>query len=88
MEIVRTVAAEHGLTTDEIRGMERRHKLAPARQKLMLELRRAGLSYPRIAMLMSGRNHRSIMWGVKRAQERETAQSFHAAADLHGQGAA
>lgn len=70
--IIDAVAAQTGIPARQIMSRDRDAPTARARQIVMYEARKAGLSYPQIAKVM-GRDHTSIIHGV-RTEEKRRAQ--------------
>lgn len=77
MDIARAVAARRCVTVDQLRGPSHREPLVHYRHELMWELRQACLtngsrrfSFPRIGLFMGGRDHTTIIHGVRAHQQR------------------
>lgn len=69
--LLEAVAADYGLTPDDLTGPCRMHRIAHPRQELMWLLYRQGnMSLPQIGRFLGGRNHTTIKHGVERHQER------------------
>lgn len=72
-----------GVEFSDVMGRNRHRDLTDARMMMYLLLREYGLSYPRIGKIM-GKNHTTILWGVRTAQSllyynapfRENYQAF------------
>lgn len=65
--------ARHDLT-----GAARQHHICRARWAVMLVLQRRGYSTPRIGRALGGRDHTTIMHGLKRGAAIEAADSVFA----------
>ena len=70
--IVTRVAHESGVAIDDLLGEGSARAVCHARQRVYLEIRRAGASYRRIGLLMQ-RSHAAILHGVRRAEARGQA---------------
>jgi chromosomal replication initiation ATPase DnaA len=70
--IVTRIASESGVAIDDLLGEGSARAFCQARQRVYLEIRRAGASYRRIGLLMQ-RSHAAILHGVRRAEARELA---------------
>jgi chromosomal replication initiator protein len=71
--IVDRVAARHGLTLADLLGQSRIWRIARARQAAYAAIRiELGWSLPRIGRLFGGRDHTTILKGI-RAHERRQA---------------
>lgn len=68
-DIMRAVCVKHEVTPAHIKGKWRVLDVVRARHEAMYQLRRLGLSYPRIGQLL-GRHHTSVMHGVRKHVER------------------
>ena len=67
IRIVREVASAAGLTVPDILGERRFQHFAEARHEVYYRMRtELGLTYPRIAQLVGGRNHTTIIHGAAR----------------------
>ncbi len=66
-EIAREVAERHGITLEHLVSHRDRQRLAPARQEAWALIYAEGrLSYPQIGALFDGRDHTTILCGVRR----------------------
>jgi chromosomal replication initiator protein len=65
-QIVAAIAARHSLTVADITGQCRRKPFVRARQEAYAALRAHGWSYPRIARAIGGRDHTTVMHGVRK----------------------
>lgn len=63
-EVVAVVAAEHGVTVDEILSPSRYRHIVAARREVCTRLRAQGWSYPAIGRAL-GRDHATVMYLVK-----------------------
>lgn len=70
--IAEAVAAAHGLSVREMLGTSRRREVAWPRQDAMRLARTAGYSLPRIGRAL-GRDHSTVLYGVRRSEERMQA---------------
>lgn len=69
--IIAEVAEKHGLTLADLIGPRRHRYVAHARQEAMWALRqRTTLSTTSIGMFLGGRDHTTVMWGLRRHEER------------------
>jgi len=65
--ILHRVARKHDVTVSDIRGSSRRPHLVRARQEAAYEIRtQRKLSLPQIATLLGGRDHTTVLYGIKR----------------------
>jgi len=72
--IAQRVADKHRLTVADLKGPSRERRIAWPRQELMAELYATGrLSYPVIGAFLGGRDHTTVMYGVRRHHERQRA---------------
>jgi chromosomal replication initiator protein len=79
--IIARVAAKYKLTVREIRTKTRRAAISHPRQEAMFELRtKLGLSYPMIARLIGLKDHTTVIYGIKKHEERLSAHAEKAAA--------
>lgn len=69
-EIIAAVAAEYGVPASAIVGNSRLSVVTVPRQEAMRRAKDAGLSLSQIGRLMGGRDHSTVMHGIKRARER------------------
>lgn len=71
VEVLELVAAHYGLDVDDLAGPSRKASVSRARQAAMLIARTVtDASLPAIAEALGGRNHTTVMHGVRAAQER------------------
>lgn len=64
-DLARTIAAEHGVTVDDMKGDYRRRRYSHARQHFMFVARESGWwSYPQIAHFIR-RDHTTVIFGVR-----------------------
>lgn len=68
---IRVQAEANGLTYSDVIGRSRKRVLIPVRQRIWLEMHRAGKSFPEIAQIFSGRDHTTVLSGVRAAERRE-----------------
>lgn len=71
-EIAAEVAAEHGMTTAELRQPTRAWHVSHVRQEAMRRMHEAGYSYPRIGRLF-GLHHSTVLEGVRSARARNAS---------------
>lgn len=70
-EIIRSVAARRGISVEEIKGPHLRKDIVRARHEAMYLCRAEGCwSFPQIGAAFGGRDHTSVMNGVRRHAER------------------
>jgi chromosomal replication initiator protein len=76
-EVIRSVAARHGLSPDDIRGHCRRRELVSARYEAMWQLCQATrpdgrpwLSLPAIARAFDHRDHTTVLYGIRKHAEK------------------
>lgn len=74
--LIRLIAEDYGLTLEDILGPDRRQRIAHPRQHVMWSLRRMGFSYPHIGQIL-GRDHSTVVAGVRRHEERMARQRSH-----------
>lgn len=72
LELVERIAAEHHVTVEDVCSRWRAKSVSAARHKVWSRLRVMGLSLPEIGALF-GRDHTTVLVGVRRAHERATA---------------
>ena len=65
---IERAAMVFGSSPAEMRGEGKSHVLCRPRWAVMLAMRRAGISYPRIGARLGGRDHSTIVQGVRRAE--------------------
>jgi chromosomal replication initiation ATPase DnaA len=63
--LVRTIAAEEGVSFEDIMRRTRIHRVAKARWKVFAALKKRGWSYPMIARPF-GVDHTTVLYGVRR----------------------
>ena len=63
--IKRRIAFEHGVTVEEIDGPSRVRRIMIPRFLVYEALRNLGFSYPQIGARVGGRDHSSVMSGLK-----------------------
>lgn len=68
--IFRRLAADNGVTLDDLRGVSRVRKIAWPRQQGMLECRRIGMTYGQIADYLF-RDKSTIISGIREAKKRD-----------------
>lgn len=73
-KIVARVIHGLGVTLDELRMPDRNSEITKLRHELMLRLREAGWSYPRIGWLLA-RDHTTVMHGCRRARQRRAEKA-------------
>jgi hypothetical protein len=74
--ILAAVAARFGVDPADLTGQSRRHVHAVARQAAMLLVRDVtGLSYPKIGKAFGGRDHATVMSGIRAITERATGDA-------------
>ena len=59
--IIRDVCQKHGVTRDQLNSKRKTANLLPPRQEAYYRLREAGYSLKRIAILMGGRDHTTVI---------------------------
>jgi chromosomal replication initiator protein len=71
-KILAAVAARQGIDVDDLIGQNRSAKIAIPRQLVMYILREFNeISFPQIGELLGGRDHTTVMYGIKRVEENE-----------------
>lgn len=73
--IIEDVAIKHGLSVADIIGRYDRQFFAPQRHEAMFLAHEAGHSLPLIGRVMGGRDHTTILHGVRAHRARVAAQS-------------
>jgi putative intracellular protease/amidase len=71
--LLQTVAAEHGVTVADLAGRSREAALTAARHAAMAALVDAGVSSVQAGRLLGGRDHTTVLSGVKRHRQRVAA---------------
>lgn len=69
-EWIAYVCHKHGVTQEMLIGKRRTKPIVLARHEAMWGLRKLGLSYPRIGALLGGRDHSTVIHGVRKHAER------------------
>jgi hypothetical protein len=70
-DIAKQCAADHGITFNDLRSTARTGPVVKARQQAMwLIARDTHLSYPQIGTLFGGRDHTTVLYAVRRENER------------------
>lgn len=64
------VCHKHGVTLDMLKGKRRTKPIALARHEAMYRLRQLGMSYPRIGTILGGRDHSTVIHGVRTHAQR------------------
>lgn len=72
--ILAAVAAESGVSVEDIKGPSRLSVIVSARRIAARRLREAGLSYPAIGRFLGGRHHTSAMYLCGEFDEYRVAQ--------------
>ena len=72
-EIVADVSRRHRVPPADIYGMRKFRQMVHARQEVMALAHAAGLSTTQIGRALGGRDHTTVMWGI-RAHARRAAQ--------------
>jgi hypothetical protein len=76
-KIIFEVAEKHGLTIADLKGEGRKVPVAIARQEAFWRLRtELGLSYPRIGTIFNGRDHSTVIHGIRRHAARLTGDVY------------
>lgn len=70
LNIIARVSAEHGLQPRDLKSQTRKRCVAWPRQQAMAELRALGLSWHVIARILGGRDHSTIIYGVRQYERR------------------
>jgi chromosomal replication initiation ATPase DnaA len=91
-EIAEAVAAKHGLSLDELRSPTRKWRISHPRQEAYAAChaqqrgKQDAFSYAAIGRFF-GRDHATVMWGVRQHQAREALKARRAAlaAQFRGQ---
>ena len=73
-QIAAAVAAEYGVPAAEMAGHDTRRAFSVPRQEAMRRAWEAGFSTPQIGRVLGGRDHSTVMHGIKRARERMAAE--------------
>jgi chromosomal replication initiator protein len=68
-ETLRVAAGIFGFTITELKGDSRYTELVRARWAVMLAMRERGVSTPRIGAALGGRDHTTVLHGLRRAIE-------------------
>ena len=70
-DIIERVAEKHGFSASDLKGRGRRSALNIARQEAMYEAYLSGRwSYAQIGRALGGRDHTTVLFGVRRHAER------------------
>lgn len=70
-EIARRVAERHEVSVDDLKGSGRARWVSQPRQEAMYEIRaQTAQSLPAIGRFLGGRDHTTILWGIRRHEER------------------
>lgn len=74
--IIHEVCTKHGLTFSEITGERREHRLVVARHEAFYRLsRETAMSLPMIGRRFSGRDHTTVLYGLRKHAERMEAEA-------------
>lgn len=74
--VIAAVADRHSLTVADLKSTSRVRGIAWPRQEAMWELRQTGLwSLPQIGYFLGGRDHTTVIFGIRRHEERRAAAS-------------
>lgn len=68
--IVNSVAAEHDIHVEDLIGRSRTTHIVRARQHAMVELRALGLSLPVVGRFLGGRDHTTVLHGIRAHAQR------------------
>lgn len=87
-EVIRTICDYYGIKTTQLKGEKRDAKLVRARQTCMYVLKRdLNLTYSEIGNLLGGRDHTTVMHGVRKIEnlleEKLTSEELLGIADIH-----
>lgn len=66
LDVVAHVARLHGMTAADLRGPSRAHTVCMVRWRAMKALRERGTTLVRIGELLGGRDHTSVINGLRR----------------------
>ena len=70
MADIRSICAEHGVDWEDVRGHCRKRSLVFARRAICVYLRDVrGWSFPRIGLLLDGRDHTTIIHNVRMGRQ-------------------
>jgi chromosomal replication initiation ATPase DnaA len=75
LTILRDVCEKHDVTRDDLNSRRKTAHLLPPRQEAYYRLREAGYSLKRIANLMGGRDHTTVLHGARVYAERNRTSS-------------
>lgn len=71
-EVTEVIAVKHGLSLEDLIGRSSRHSIAWPRQEAMFELSQRRLSSgrrrwstPQIGQFLGGRDHSTVVWGIR-----------------------
>ena len=70
---VSEIAKKYNLPVSVIISASRERRLVGSRHEIMWELRQLGMSFPRIGMILGGRDHTTCLHGVRKYQKRLAA---------------
>ena len=77
LAVVRDVAAKYDLSTCDLFGPSARRHIAYARHEAMAAVREMGrLSYPQIGRVFGGRDHTSVLTGIRHHRARMACAHF------------
>lgn len=68
--LTKKIAARYGVTVDLLRGRDTKRVATVPRQALMLELSEAGFSTTKIGLFLGGRDHATVMFGLRQHAKR------------------
>lgn len=68
-QIINTVAWWYGVTIEEIKSPRRPDSILPARYSCYTLLYERGLSYKKVGSIIGGRDHSTVLDGIKRFEE-------------------
>jgi chromosomal replication initiator protein len=64
-QVFRDIFDEHGVTPEMLKGKRQTRPISIARQEAMYRLRQLGLTYPQIGRRLGGRDHATVIYGVR-----------------------
>jgi len=74
MEIIDQICAKHGLTKGELLSARRSRDLVVARHEAFYRMsKETAMSLPAIGRRMGGKDHTTVLWGIRRHKERMEA---------------
>lgn len=86
--VIERICKASGVTRGQLLGSTRKAEVCEARFAAMVAMRNSHLSMPAIGKALGGRDHTTILHGLKRAQEMRSSRRFQKMLNAASEGAA